>query len=324
MKQRLVSFWSVVPGLILLFSCFVFDVHAATEKEVRGTMRELVRYIYSERNNDGIWENKHGSGHSFGGPTSMAVLALLSAGESYQNPKIKPAIEWLKQANLTGTYAIAMRAHVWAKLPNDFKRYLKRDAEWLERKGANKHGLFRYSARSAAGSGFDATNWDNSANQYGMLGLWEASKRGVRVKPAFWRKAALHFIKSQGADGGWCYTAGQKSYGSMTAAGLTILSICDQELGKGDRKLKKKIKESMERGLQWVNRHFNGVTNINRGSYQDYYLYGMERVGLATGIKTFGGQDWYEKGADHYVGVVAGGSHRSMQISDVSFASTLR
>ena len=209
-----------------------------------------------------------------------------------------------------------MRLHVWAKLPDDFKKYLKKDARWLEHKGANKKGLFRYTARD----GSSDNDWDNSTNQYGMLGLWEASKRGIRVSKGYWRKAAEHFVETQGRDGGWAYTRSGRSYGSMTAAGLTILSICDEELGRGEKGLKLKIKDSMERGLAWINKRFDGVSNPNRNNYRDYYMYGMERVGLATGIKNFGGQDWYEVGADFYISEMANSGFGRNDVSDLSFA----
>lgn len=290
--------------------------YGATEADVRATIDDMVDMLYRGRNDDGIWDVKNGHGHSHGGKTAMAVLALLSAGESYQNPKLVPAIKWLKRVEMTGTYPISIRLHVWAKLPDEFKKNLKQDARWLEHKGANKKGLFRYTERD----GSNDSDWDNSTNQYGMLGLWEASKRGVRVSKGYWRKAAEHFLETQGADGGWTYVRGGGSYGSMTAAGLTILSICDEEIGRSEKSLKIKIKASMERGLEWLNRRFDGVNNPNRGNHRDYYMYGMERVGLATGIKNFGGQDWYEVGADYYIDAMASETFGRRDVSDLSFA----
>src|SRR5690606_20334891 len=52
---------------------------------------------------------------------------------------------------------------------------------------------------------------------------------------------------------------------------------------------------ALERGLKWLNDNFDQVTRR-----QPYYaLYGVERIGVASGRKYFGTTDWYEFGVDY-------------------------
>ena len=56
-------------------------------------------------------------------------------------------------------------------------------------------------------------------------------------------------------------------------------------------------RRAIARGLQWMDRHFSASENPVRLRDYYYYMYGVERVGLASGMKHFGGHDWYAEGA---------------------------
>jgi len=43
----------------------------------------------------------------------MATYALLDAGESWKEKRIRDALDWLNRAPMIGTYAVAFRAQVW-------------------------------------------------------------------------------------------------------------------------------------------------------------------------------------------------------------------
>ena len=66
-----------------------------------------------------------------GGETALVTLALLISGESAQNPKIARALRFLRKIEMKGTYAVAIRAHVWAHLPPEYLPLLNTDASWL-------------------------------------------------------------------------------------------------------------------------------------------------------------------------------------------------
>src|SRR4051812_40926309 len=91
---------------------------AATPEQVDAAIKRGKEYIYSKMNKDN-WESVpapkgHGqqdpAGKQWGGTTALAVYGLLAAGENPQDAKIKPAIEWLKHAQMGGTYAVGIRA----------------------------------------------------------------------------------------------------------------------------------------------------------------------------------------------------------------------
>ncbi len=67
---------------------------------------------------------------------------------------------------------------------------------------------------------------DNSNTQFGIVGLWVASRHGVPAKDAF-ALIEARFVQSQGRDGGWGYSAGVggNSTPAMTCAGLLGLAV---------------------------------------------------------------------------------------------------
>jgi hypothetical protein len=272
-----------------------------TERRVDAAIGRMKEHLYATQNKQaGHFEvGSYATGSNAGGQTALVVLAMLMAGESPQNPPLAKAIAWLKTADpkhyFTGTYAVAIRAHVWAALSAEqHVPLLRRDAAWLL-DAASKHpkGLFDY-------GNVAPSRIDHSVTQYGTLGLWEAAKRGLPFSKSVWRKIQAHFIGAQRPDGGWNYGGdGQASYGSMTAAGLTALIICRQELYSGGSKIPKASTEAIQRGLSWLDTNFDGPRNSNNGSWPFYYLVSIERVALAGGIRELGGVDWYGVGAGH-------------------------
>src|SRR3569623_1737790 len=71
----------------------------------------------------------------WGGETALVTYALIAAGESPQEPRMAQALKWLQVNDLTGTYAVAMRAQIWNLLPpakrKEFTATIKKDLEIL-------------------------------------------------------------------------------------------------------------------------------------------------------------------------------------------------
>ena len=139
--------------------------------------------------------------------------------------------------------------------------------------------------------------------QYGMLGLWEASKRGLKIPRKYWQRWVEHFISAQREDGGWTYSSnpGGITTGSMTAAGLTALYVGQQELHRGRKTPDPKIAKAIERGVAWLDQRFQGHNNPNANEWTYYYLYGIERVALSSGLTYLNAHDWYQVGATHII-----------------------
>jgi hypothetical protein len=87
----------------------------------------------------------------------------------------------------------------------------------------------------------------------------------------------------------------------VTAAGLATLAITQDLLhAKAFASLDHRptpADEALDLGLAWMDTHFSATENPGRDEYFFYYLYGVERVGLASGRRHFGEHDWFREGA---------------------------
>jgi hypothetical protein len=273
-----------------------------TDEQVQAATRAIIEELYRVRDPHRFWDpptwdpDRHGQKAQVGGYTALVVLALLYAGESYQDPRIRDAVAHLEAAPLEGTYAVAVRAHVWAQLPDKFRKLLGADTKWLIDAFQQRPGGWGYEMKPKSAW------YDNSLAQYGALGLWEAAKRGVSVDHRYWQALEQRFVGNQQPDGGWNYKGNQPVTGSMTAAGLTALFITQDYLHAREALALRSAdgapyESAIGRGLDWMDRHFSVEENPGRDTYFFYYLYGVERVGLASGYRTFGGRDWFRHGA---------------------------
>ena len=286
-------------AVALTFSLGVMTPHAlaVTDEEVGQAIDHLKKYLYSKQDpRTGSWEGTTSHNKQIGGETALVTLALLISGESAQNTQIKKALKYLHTVEMTGVYAVSMRAHVWAQLPPNYMPMLDKDFNWLLH-CANKHklGLFDYHLK-------ESDYVDHSLTQYGMLGVWEASKRGLKVPPKYWERWVEHFISAQREDGGWAYGLEERhpTTGSMTAAGLTALYVGQQELYREGVTFHPKFAKALEKGVAWLDQRFNGVNNPNANEWTYYYLYGIERVALGSGLRFFNEQGLVPDGGKPY------------------------
>lgn len=212
------------------------------------------------------------------------------------------------------TYTLAMRCSTW-NLANQstfdkYKHVLKRDANMLVK--GHARGAYSYDCPNKGG-------WCNSNSQMAVLGVWAAARNDLKVPKKFWNAIRDHWLTTQRADGGWAYTTAQ-STSAMSASGVATLYILLDNLyasefvnKKADAK-KMEFMKRIERGLAWLDKHFKATLglvpppapyNKVKSAYSHlmghsdlyYYLYAVERVGLASGYKNFGDQDWYKIGA---------------------------
>lgn len=297
---------AIVSSIVLLTaaraaSAAPLRAEELTDAQVRAAIDIIKAELYRRCDERQFWEPlKYDDRFELrqkGGWTALAVLALLTAGESYQLPRLRDAIEFLESTSMEGVYAVAMRAHVWAMLPDEFKPKLEKDAQWLLEGFSTKHGGWYYEQRPPP------NQIDNSNAQYGALGLWEAAKRGAEIPRRAWQRLEERFVANQLSDGGWNYLGSNPATGSMTAAGLTVLFITQDYLHAAEALDLEKPRppggedRAIAAGLQWMDRNFSAERNPGKDTYFFYYLYGVERVGLASGYKFFGGKDWYRTGA---------------------------
>ncbi|MAE65075.1 MAG: hypothetical protein CMJ18_12465 [Phycisphaeraceae bacterium] len=292
------------------------DAPPVTDRQVVETIDRLKTWLYSRFDEThGHWEPRSDPNSSnFGGVTALVVTALLTAGEPPQVRPLARAIDFLSKAKLDGTYEVAVRAHVWASLPNRYRSLLERDALWLL-EAHDGRGRYRYTPRPST--------YDHSATQYALLGLWEASKRGIATPDPFWAQVERHFLDAQNPDGGWGYQTGSQSKASMTAAGLTVMHILLQQRHRKQTRAPEPIMAALGRGMSWLHRRFDPSRNVTADGkdahHLFYYLYSIERVGLASGVRFLGDRDWYEVGA-RVIFDSAGSNGISGNVADTAFA----
>lgn len=279
-----------------------------TDADIDKAIKSIKDYLFQAQHQSGAWYGSYHTGpgdtdqnRNAWGPTAAAALALIVSGESPQRVEIRKALELLEKNTIEGTYAYSLRTHVWSYLPERFMPLLSQSRDVLAQSlspVANVNSA-NYNYYVYGSDAFERQNRriDNSTTQYGILGLWQCSKRGLAVGDGFWKDVGEGFLAMQKADGGWSYSNAQNTTQSMTTAGLTCMLVAQQELFRRDNMPNAKMQESINKGLAWLDRNFDlaGMGGHGGGSYT---YYGYERVALASGRKYFGQgdkqYDWFE------------------------------
>src|SRR5258706_12318883 len=105
---------AVVLALTFTSAFLVTSSSAATQDQIRRTIERSKTFLYAQQLKDHTWELDYPShGDQKTGQTALAVYALLSSGESRQDPRLIPAIEYLKKTETSGVYALGVRCQVW-------------------------------------------------------------------------------------------------------------------------------------------------------------------------------------------------------------------
>jgi hypothetical protein len=292
-----------VKAVAIVLLLLTQSARAATPAEVEAAIRKGVKYLYSARRAAGIWDPKNPAKAAkpvhWGGETALATYALLAAGESRQDPKLAKAIQFSTTTPMVGIYSLGLRAQIWRYLPegNQTRAGVKKDGDLLlsslKRTGAAK-GMFNYPVNDTA------ARYDHSVSQYGVLGLWAVAQLGYEVPTSDWYMIDQAWRSHQDAAGGWEYVAGRRdARPSMTAAGIATLFITQDylNLGKGANCNGNIRDAAIDKGFKWMVDHLKEL----QGKRTYYTLYGIERIGVASGYKYFGTLDWYADGADYLV-----------------------
>jgi len=184
------------------------------------------------------------------------------------------------------TYHASLQTLVFSHLPAtaENRTAITRSATKLL-KGRLKSGGYNYRL-----DGTDSRVHDGSNGQYALLAVWAAADFGVNINaiaPGYWRETD-EFWKSFQTIKGWGYTTGNSPTKSMTAAGLASLYVCDEFINRSIA-LEPRQNVAINRGLSAL------IADYDPNSPDFYYLHSVERVGLASGAKFFGQNDWYRQ-----------------------------
>ena len=158
-----------------------------------------------------------------------------------------------------------------------------------------------------------------SVSQYGVLGMW-ASAQTVEVPAAYWAAVEKAWLGWQQPSGGWAYHGKPDDKkpvsASMTTAGVATLFLT-QEFLRGDEGVACRGNARTPNIDAGIDLLADMLPKLLAGEDVEasplyYTLYGIERVGVASGLKYLKGIDWYARGADLLV---------KRQQSDGSFGS---
>jgi len=308
-----------------------------TDKQVLDAIDKAKEYLLAAQGANGLWPEVNRGVPGPYGNSEMATFMLLYIGVHPTNDsRMVRALDGIMARNLEHAYAVSMRCMALARAiysaGGDRRELLRkacyRDAKWLEL-AQGSHGGWDYKSLAGAGGRLDFSN-----TQMAILALREAALVGAEIDPNVWQRAQQLYMDRQQDDGGWNYGDNRNAtgvgYGSMTAAGLASLFICMDNLdlasgcpcrGAVSGPVKKEFENRIDKCLAWLEKNFRTDENPGRGAgHRLYWLYAVERVGIAAGYKYFGTHNWFHEGATNLVrGQSAKGSWGD--IPDTCFAT---
>jgi VWFA-related protein len=295
--------------------------NAPADREIARAIAKGVEFLKGEQANQGEWVEPTQAQHPLG-MTALAGLALLENGVAREAREISKAREVVTSLahESDQTYDVALAILFLARC----QQTRKGDADALiqtlgRRLGQGDHGgIWDYSlprnvdetTTASARPGRHARRMtgllnrvfsgagDNSNTQFALLGLWAASRHGSD-SDANLESIDGHFRSTQLDDGRWGYRIGMSGADAMTCAGLMGLAIAASRPSLAERQTARArgaalaADPAFQRALRAV-----GQDARRAGNQSDiYYLWSLERVCVALGLRTLDGFDWYSRGA---------------------------
>jgi VWFA-related protein len=312
-----------VLGLILLGLAGVARADGGpSDAEVARAIARGVAFVKAQQGPNGAWSYSFNHNHALG-ITALAGLALLENGVDYADSAIAGAAEAVRtlapRSDQTYDLALAIlflaRAQAQTQGPND--DLIRRLAGRLA--GGEQGGMWTYTVpldRDEAATGSARTGrgmprksrrsivCDNSNTQFALLGIWAAGRHGFDANEAL-EAIDGHFRDSQNRDGRWGYRIGQGGTDAMTCAGLMGLAISAARPKAAERQTARArgaalaADPAFAKALGAVARD---ARQINPQS-DIYYLWSLERVCVALGLRDLDGLDWYAAGARDLLGI---------------------
>ncbi len=269
-----------------------------TRKRVLAAISRGIAYLVSHQKPGKFWEIMTPGEQYWGGPTCLAAYAMLEAGQATgrnslqpDSRTMRPILRFVDHLHPACTYVASLQISALTVFPSHrpaVMKAIRRAARYLI-DAQHSDGGYTYTWVNLPAHPDLPGSWDNSNSQYGALGVWAAGFVGINPKLGYWERCDAHWRKSQNADGGWGYKKNFNSTRAMTAAGLASLFIVDLYMHNGVH-LNPREDTNIRNGLRWLAGHFKTDNNM-------YYLYGVERVGLASGNRNIGKINWYRAGA---------------------------
>ncbi len=309
---------------------------APTPDAIQGAIDAGVAWLKSAQREDGSFgpcvSDKSYDGGLGGpayrlGPTAFSLFTLAVCGVPKDDAVVQRGLKWFIEAehgndrytSYESSAAILMlcalnRVEAPKKLartaelrrPPEGSRFS--GPEWMRLDERVQHLIGEDSCYVRGGFGY----WDSkpdyadvSATQFAILALRAASFAGYpveAVRPDLWGGTADFLRGLQDSSGGFPYHAPFKPSRGMTAAALSTLIICREQMMLLGGKEPPTLAATIEKGLKYLDANFDVETNPSphfegHDHYHYCHLYAVERAGMLSGRREFGGKGWYARGA---------------------------
>jgi hypothetical protein len=344
-------------------------------KRVDAAVDRGVEALIRRQAENGSWSHKQFADNPLG-LNALLTLACLKGGVKPYDESMKKAFAYMRTLKLERTYSVGvllMALHAKYAGPHDafaeqapdkygaagagekepcVTSMTPEDRAWMEQGvkfllSHRKEGQWGYPhAKGPLARG------DLSNTQYALLGLWAASRCGVKVPPEAWLEILEWLTSYQEATGpsarlamnevqgeyriawvedararGFRYRPENEITGSMTTAGLAGLAIAQDELWASRRftsELRSRTRKCIRDALAWLQENFDVTKNPGEptGAWHTYYLYGLERAGILSRTRFLGKADWYLTGAEYLLGSQKGDGTwaQADTLTDTAFA----
>ena len=291
--------------VLSMFTAMCTTVSAATGEEINQAI-----------DNGTAWLKVQDTTFMSIGQKGLVAYALLHAGVT--ETEIQSLINDIAASTPTDSYNLATQILALVSTENSAHSGTINGA--VSNLVANQYGTGGWGYGSA-----EPSDADNSHTHVALLALYVAAKAGYTVPVATWTQAASYLETEQQLDGGWEYweyggdpgwtPTGSGSYGSMTAAGVMGLEMCEDmgaTLTPG----------SVSAGIDWLattytfnlpapstcsNPGANGL-NFPGETWMHYFMWTVEEAMVVPTEKVYlthssgsPSYDWYYDGADFLV-----------------------
>ena len=267
-----------------------------------------VAWLRKQQNPDGSFRGPYANEY----PAGYAALGAYSLAKSLvptDDPAVQKAVAFVKSRRIAKTYEAAVSILALDALKDPAQdEWIRLAARWLEENVNAKEGVWSY----PFGPSKEHYKTDLSNTQFAALGLWVAEAHGYRASRDLWERLARTVPEYQAPCGAFFYATnrgGREGNGSMTTAGLTVLSLALERISGNDRDLPYvgRAAKAVTKGWEYLEKRFtveanpDGAFSATEGAL--YYLYGLERVAALTNRAKIGGHDWYREGARQLVAI---------------------
>ncbi|HKB04592.1 MAG TPA: protein kinase [Gemmataceae bacterium] len=233
-----------------------------------------------------------------GGPTALALLALLECGVPLDDPVVARGMKYLRSTQIepNNLYVVAVQTQVFcaANQREDADR-IKANVRWLENAAA-------YDGPKLLGWSYSnkpAGRADTSCTRYAVAALHAANRAGyLPTNLGLWGDVRDLFVRTQQPGGGWRYSennpkADAEPTRTMTASGALCLVLAAQATPPTDPE----ADPVLAAGLDWLARNFR-----LDGPWPYYNLDVLAALGRARGMKLLGSgapaREWFREGSE--------------------------